>query len=137
MTMIGLYSGPFAPCAYIICVAVKRRKGYEFDEHGKIAAATHYSKDELDDFKAEDVDIGECFTRLVQYDYDFPGLASAFGWDKSNKGAGCACDETDGTIDCPCCDKTAREYIADAREFLDQVASDETVVDDPGYFPDL
>jgi hypothetical protein len=61
---------------------------------------------------------------LVQTDWDFPGLASIFGWSP------CSCGATDGTIDCD--HRTAGEMIADAREFLRAHAGDTT--DDPGYF---
>ena len=61
---------------------------------------------------------------LVQTDWDFPGLASTFGWSP------CSCGATDGTIDCD--HKTADEMIADARDFLTAHVGDTT--DDPGYF---
>jgi hypothetical protein len=47
---------------------------------------------------------------LVQTDYDFPGLASTFGWDGE------------------------RDDIEGAREFLDEIADTDTGVEDPGYF---
>jgi hypothetical protein len=61
---------------------------------------------------------------LVQTDWDYPGLASTFGWSP------CPCGETDGTVDCP--HRSADEMIAEAREFLRAHAGD--TVDDPGYF---
>lgn len=61
---------------------------------------------------------------LIQTDYDFPGVASSFGW------SACRCGETDGTVDCP--HRTASEMIAAAREFLDDKIGES--VDDPGYF---
>jgi hypothetical protein len=61
---------------------------------------------------------------LVQTDWDFPGLASTFGWSP------CSCGATDGTVDCD--HRTADEMIADARDFLRAHAGDTT--DDPGYF---
>jgi hypothetical protein len=61
---------------------------------------------------------------LVQLDFDFPGLASTFGWSP------CACGDTDGTVDCD--HRTAAEMIADAHDFLMAHVGDAT--DDPGYF---
>jgi hypothetical protein len=61
---------------------------------------------------------------LVQTDWDFPGLASTFGWSP------CFCGATDGTVYCD--HKTADEMIADAREFLTAHVGD--AADDPGYF---
>ncbi|MEK7994524.1 MAG: hypothetical protein AAB403_12035 [Planctomycetota bacterium] len=61
---------------------------------------------------------------LIQTDYDFPGVASSFGW------CACHCGETDGTVDCP--HRTASAMIAAAREFLDDKIGES--VDDPGYF---
>lgn len=49
-------------------------------------------------------------TRLIQTDWDFPGLARTFGWDG---------------------------YDADvdrAREYLDECVEEAKVVEDPGYF---
>lgn len=43
---------------------------------------------------------------FVQANWDYPGLASTFGWSP------CLCGETDGTIDCP--HRTAGDMIADA-----------------------
>ena len=61
---------------------------------------------------------------LVQTDWDFPGLASPFGWSP------CSCGATDGTVDCD--HKTAGEMIAAARDFLTAHVGD--TADDPGYF---
>ena len=61
---------------------------------------------------------------LVQTDFDFPGVASTFGW------SACSCGLTDGTVDCD--HRTAGEMIADAHDFLRAHAGDKT--DDPGYF---
>lgn len=62
-------------------------------------------------------------TVLFQADWDYPSLASNFGW------VACECGETDGTIDCP--HKTASRMIAEAEEFLDAHVGD--VILDPGY----
>ena len=69
------------------------------------------------------VETGE--DRLIQVDYDFPGVASTFGWVPCSK-----CRETDGTIDCK--HRTASAMIAEAREYLDDHIGEE--VEDPGYF---
>jgi len=61
---------------------------------------------------------------LVQIDWEYPGLASSFGWSP------CECGETDGTVDCP--HKTAGDMIGEAREFLDDNLG--KTVEDPGYF---
>ena len=63
-------------------------------------------------------------SHLVQTDWDYPGLASSFGWTP------CDCGTTDGTIDCD--HRTASEMIAEARAFLE--ANEGMVIDDPGYF---
>jgi hypothetical protein len=48
-------------------------------------------------------------TLCVQSDWDFPGLASSFGWES------CECGATDGTIDCK------QKHVGDE-------------IEDPGYF---
>ena len=78
-------------------------------------------------------------TRLIQTDWDYPGVASTFGWStrqvqakgrkRRNK---CRHDGTDGTVDCRECGVTASEFISAAGEFLTTV--DGKIVDDPGYF---
>ena len=65
-------------------------------------------------------------TVLIQTDWDYPGVASAFGWQA------CACGDTDGTVDCP--HKTAADMIASAAEYLDENIG--KTIDDPGYFTD-
>lgn len=61
---------------------------------------------------------------LVQTDWDFPGIASTFGWQP------CPCGRTDGTVDCP--HRTASAMIAEAREYLKEHVGE--TADDPGYF---
>ena len=61
---------------------------------------------------------------LVQTDFDFPGVATTFGW------SACSCGATDGTVDCD--HRTADEMIVEARDFLRAHAGD--AADDPGYF---
>lgn len=63
---------------------------------------------------------------LIQTDWDYPGVASAFGW------IACTCGETDGTVDCS--HKTASQMIQDAQKFLDGIADTDTTAIDPGYF---
>ena len=61
---------------------------------------------------------------LIQNDWDYPGVASTFGWT-----VGCECP-TDGTVDCR--HKTAAEHIASAHDYL--IGHIGKVVEDPGYF---
>ncbi len=61
---------------------------------------------------------------LIQTDFDFPGIASTFGWSP------CECGATDGTVDCG--HKTASQMIAEAQRFLDENIGQS--VEDPGYF---
>ena len=61
---------------------------------------------------------------LVQTDWDYPSLASNFGF------VPCECGETDGTVDCK--HKTVHEMIGEAIDFLDGKLG--TIVSDPGYF---
>lgn len=86
---------------------------------------------------------------FIQTDWDFPGLASSFGWSISEvqrdteedmeeeelfgpAAPRCGHDGTDGTIDCPECGMRAGEFIAAAAEFLDNSIGE--TIDDPGYF---
>ena len=74
-------------------------------------------------YVVEEVESGEVI--MIQPDWDFPGVASTFGWS--------ACHgETDGTVTCPVCGSNVSEMIADAIKWLDEHVGD--VVDDPGYF---
>ena len=61
---------------------------------------------------------------LIQADWDFPGVASTFGW------VPCECGHTDGTV--ACAHKTASRMIVDAAEYLEDHVGD--CVEDPGYF---
>ncbi|MFO0964633.1 MAG: hypothetical protein U0793_03470 [Gemmataceae bacterium] len=60
----------------------------------------------------------------VQSDWDYPGVASSFGY------VPCDCGRTDGTVDCD--HRSAGDMIADAGEFLRE--HDGETIDDPGYF---
>jgi len=68
-------------------------------------------------------DTGESL--LIQFDWDFPGLAATFGWKP------CFCGRTDGTIDCA--HQKVAAMLAAARTYLDRHLGDQA--DDPGYFP--
>ena len=59
-------------------------------------------------------------TVLIQLDWDYPSLASTFGW------------QPDGTIDCS--HKTASEHIREAFTFLRSHEGEEA--EDSGYFAD-
>jgi len=61
---------------------------------------------------------------LVQTDWDFPGVASTFGW------CPCPCGATDGTVDCD--HRSVGEMIDDARAFLRERFG--STSNDPGYF---
>jgi len=99
---------------------------------------------------------------LIQTDWDYPGVASIFGWNIKSvhrkrcllcggellptletggtlQCDGCECEwklcdhsHTDGTIDCPDCGVTAQQFIDAAREWLDD--NHGVTADDPGYF---
>lgn len=97
---------------------------------------------------------------LVQTDWDYPGVAKAFGWSlraiqrcpkcRAVLGEGdlmcqacyhdlakepdpiCAHPGTDGTIDCPDCGLSAGAFIGAAAEWL--ASHDGAIADDPGYF---
>lgn len=76
---------------------------------------------------------------LVQTDYDYPGVASSFGWSVVNVeepkphafSTPCEHGATDGTIECAC-GTPASTFIASARDWLDDHLGD--TADDPGYF---
>jgi hypothetical protein len=78
---------------------------------------------------------------LVQTDWDYPGIASSFGWspamvreDSRDPADGPKCDHpgTDGTITCPDCGTYAATFIDSAAEWLDDHIG--ATADDPGYF---
>lgn len=79
----------FAPGCFILC----RVKNPE-------AGPGKYDWDERD----------EEMTRLIQTDWDFPGVARSFGWDGEDS-------DIDG-----------------AREYLDDCVENAKVIEDPGYF---
>lgn len=69
---------------------------------------------------------------LVQSDFEYPGIASTFGWKGPKPWRGCHHRFTDGTIDCPECGKSASSMIVEARLYLDENIGKR--VEDPGYF---
>ncbi len=87
-------------------------------------------------------------TVLVATDWDYPGVASTFGWwigyVPAGDGAALvtavgtfrACpsehDGTDGTIRCDACGAEPSTFIDAARDWID--AHDGATADDPGYF---
>ena len=75
-----------------------------------------------------DVDIhNEKRTILIQTDYEYPAIASLFGWQPCHN-----C--TDGTIDCSICGKTTLEAIQEAKEVVENNIG--ITVENPGYiFP--
>jgi len=106
MALIAVDRDPsYAPCSYLICRVLNPEVGpgkYDWD-----------TRDEDN-------------TVLVQSDWDWPGLASSFGW------CPCDCGFTDGTVDCE--HRTASEMIDEAKSYLDVQVNGGTVVEDPGYF---
>ena len=69
---------------------------------------------------------------LVQSDWLFPFWAERFGW------TGCP-HGSDGTVDCPQCNRTVSMFISEASEYLDRCAENETVVtmDDDEFAAEL
>jgi hypothetical protein len=61
---------------------------------------------------------------LIQTDWDYPKVASLFGW------IPCPCGHTDGTIRCE--HRTPRQMIVEAYDFLKERIG--ASVEDPGYF---
>jgi hypothetical protein len=71
-------------------------------------------------------------TILVQTDWEYPAYARDFGWNMQSDG--CEHQNTDGTVDCPDCGRTASSFIQAAGEFLRGIAGNGMIVEDPGYF---
>ncbi len=74
---------------------------------------------------------------LFQTDYDWPAVASNFGWrpekyqPNQSRLSDCPHINSDGTVDCRSCNATAGGFISDAREFLDD--HDGEKCENPGY----
>jgi hypothetical protein len=73
----------------------------------------------------------EEYSTLVQTDWDLPGLATSFGWQPKDD-EGNVLRDTDGTIPSEFSNKSAGDFISEARDYLD--ANEGKKVDDPGYF---
>jgi hypothetical protein len=80
-------------------------------------------------------------TLFVQSDYDWPDIATTFGWwigaipvEGEDRPCPADHDGTDGTIDCPSCGTTAGYFIAAAGAYLTDNHLDFEPVEDPGYF---
>lgn len=78
---------------------------------------------------------------LVQTDWDYPGVASSFGWSVrsvrptlAHAPADCEHIGTDGTVGCETCGLTPSQFIADASAYLDDNIG--RTAEDPGYFGD-
>lgn len=82
---------------------------------------------------------------LIQTDWDCPGIASSFGWSlvqvqtpgrefgsEDTDRPPCQHRTTDGTVACRDCGIQPDQFIASAREWLDD--NDGATVEDPGYF---
>jgi hypothetical protein len=101
-TITVVRGGSYAPNAYIICRLPNIDNGsWEYDKRD------------------------EANTVLIQMDWDFPSIASDFGFVPCDM-----CHETDGTVDCE--HHTATEMITAAAEYLDDCEGQ--FITDPGYF---
>ena len=117
-TLIAVARDPYyAPCCFILCRVLNPE-----------------AKDGKFDWNERD----EKNTRLIQTDWDYPGLATTFLWNKARvrENEKCEHDGTDGTIDCPC-GVTAHQFIEAARTYLDHCVENAVVVEDPGYFSEV
>jgi hypothetical protein len=82
----------------------------------------------------------ESKTVYIQTDWDYPSVATTFGWslrDVQVQNAGyygvlCAHEDTDGTVQCKGCGLQPSTFISDASDWLGN--HEGTIVDDPGYF---
>ena len=71
----------------------------------------------------------------IYADWDIPGVAMIFGWSVDKvRPIGCMCEHigTDGTIDCPTCKLPVVDFIASARQWLEE--NDGAKAEDPDYF---
>ena len=69
---------------------------------------------------------------LIQTDWDYPGLASSFGWSPcTHCRQGCR-GRTDGTVDCA--KRSVGQHLTSAVKYLDAHIGDS--INDPGYFGD-
>jgi len=66
---------------------------------------------------------------LIQRDWEYPGVASTFGW------VPCKCGATDGTVDCKPCGRHVSAMLSEAEDYLVEHEGEEA--DDPGYFPEV
>ena len=76
---------------------------------------------------------------LVQTDWDWPGVASSFGWNianvpwsKNRDGKKCSHRATDGTINCPGCGCPVEKFLEEAAAFIESNYG--KTIEDPGYF---
>ena len=71
--------------------------------------------------------------RLIQTDWDAPGIARSFGWNIGEVGTGeCPHESTDGTVTCKGCGKKAGDFITAALDWIQD--NDGAEIEDPGYF---
>lgn len=80
---------------------------------------------------------------FVQTDWDYPGIATAFGWSISSvKPKDCKHESTDGTIRCDTCGTEPGVFISAAYDWLVEHEGTFSLdpelpgecVEDPGYF---
>jgi hypothetical protein len=78
--------------------------------------------------------------RLIQSDWDAPGIARSFGWDMKSVqvqnagyyGVPCDHNSTDGTVTCQQCCLKAGTFIDAAMNWINENEGAE--IEDPGYF---
>jgi hypothetical protein len=92
--------GNYAPCGFLLCRVLDDNGTYE-----------PYSDNSTE-------------TILIDYDWDFPDLASNWGF------VACECGETDGTVNCK--HRKTGDMISAAFDWLEDHQGE--AVNDPGYF---
>lgn len=84
-------------------------------------------------FEVRPVETNDGRSVFVQSDWEYPGIASTFGWSPSQVAhSSCPHDSTDGTVACRACGIKAEKFIAHAYDFLCE--NEGAIADDPGYF---
>lgn len=61
------------------------------------------------------------YTRLVQTDWEYPVIARDLGWNGKIGRERCNHRNSDGTVACPECGKSATEFIQAAAKYLDSL----------------
>jgi hypothetical protein len=85
-------------------------------------------------FTIHNLETGETLPILT--DWDYPSVASTFGWNIATAHRKPTCPgihDTDGTVTCPVCHATPSDFIQAASTWMIQHSG--TTAEDPGYFP--